>query len=206
MFRKLIIASAVLAATSSLAFAANYKGDYKGEAAPAPCPPSGPNFVAAPYLGVAVGSMVNSGDGSYRSLNAQLFGGYGAMLNESWYLAGEIFGTPGNAKISDRPNSATATTYSYKTSWDWGLSIIPGYMLNNSTMAYLRGGWVQTRFNGSNVSQTKSGWQLGAGMETAIAQNWDLRGEYVYSRFKNVNNLGNVNSDRVNVGVVYKFV
>lgn len=203
MFKKLLVASAVLAASTSVALAANYKGDYKGEHAPAPCPVN--VFAAGPYVGLSVGDRTNySGTPTvFRGLDGILSLGYGTMLNPSFYLAGEIFGL-GTLNVNDMTYTSGTTNVGAKSSWGYGLSIIPGYMITDYVMTYLRLGGIRTRFNDQNVNV--NAWQVGLGGQTNIVQNWDLRAEYVYSRYNSVSGIGNTSANQANLGLVYKFL
>jgi hypothetical protein len=157
-----------------------------------------------PYFGVSIGAITNSGDTSFRGITGQLFAGYGALIN-SFYIAGELFGTPGTAKVNDR---STSSATSLRTTYDYGASLLLGGAFNDKTIGYVRGGGVATRFRSqNNCGCMQNGWQVGIGGQTNIVYPYlDVRGEYVYSHYKNVSSaVGNVNSDRVNVGLVFKF-
>lgn len=199
MFKKIVIASAVLAA-SSVAFAGhNYKGDYKGETV-APCPTY--QFMAGPYLGLSAG-VRNNYTGTpvvYKGLEGTISAGWGWMLDPMWYLAGEIFaGDSINLK-----NYKAADGSSVKSTWSVGIDILPGFMITDHVLAYLRAGWVRTRFNDQGTN--KSGWQIGLGGQTNLWANWDLRGEYVYSYYGKVNAIGHPQADQFNLGIIYKFI
>lgn len=204
MFRKLLIASAVLALTSSVAFAHNYKGDYKGEA----CPTY--NFLAGPYVGLSVGPKVifTGAPAVYHGFEGTLSAGYAAMMNPMFYLAGELF-VQDSAKFK---NYTAPGAGSVRTRWGWGASILPGYMVNDHALAFLRLGVVDTRFSSSHSSHHSSnnngrwGGQIGLGGQTNICGNWDLRGETVYSQYKRVSHVGRPRGYNFNVGIVYKFV
>lgn len=159
----------------------------------------------APYIGAGLGITTNtttSGShfGSYRGVPFNVFAGYGGNVNESFYLAGEVGGTVGNATLND--NGTLKTSYSY------GASVIPGVMLSDHTLAFGRVGVVGTHF--SSLDTTRAGAQFGLGMQTSLTQNLDLRGEYDYTAYKNVNALrfndsSNPRTDAFNLGLVYKF-
>ena len=199
MFKKLLIASAILATTSSVAFAGGcYKGDYKGEASPC-CPTF--TYSTGPYLGFSVGPRVNitSDNMSYEGFEGTLFGGYAAMLTPCFYLGGELY-IADSAQIDDYNLPTTGV----KTSWNYGLSIMPGYMINDRTLGYIRLGANRAHFPDSSGNAT--GWQGGLGMQTALTQEWDLRGEYVYTYYNSVSGVTNPQANQFNVGLVYKFL
>lgn len=176
MFKKLLVTTAVLAMSSSIAMASS-----------------------APYLGASVGIANNSySGGNYRGLTTQLSGGYGAIINQSFYIAGELFA---NLFTITMNNNSFANNM--RSTYGYGASVIPGLMISNHTMGYLRAGVVQTRF--SKLNSTGTGGQFGLGLQTSVTQNWDLRGEYDYVSYGNIAHGISPNSDQFNVGVVYKF-
>jgi opacity protein-like surface antigen len=70
-------------------------------------------------------------------------------------------------------------------------------------MAYGRGGFVRTRF--SNVNKMSTGGLLGLGLQTAMTQHVDLRGEYAYTTYANTGGIQSPRMDEFDVGVAYKF-
>lgn len=206
MFRKLIIASAVLALSSNLAYAhKNFKGEqgepvYKGEA---PCPVE--VYTAGPYVGLSVGPRINvSGSPSVaEEFTGILSAGYGALWDQTYYLAGEVF-VQDSAKLKSWDNYYGA---SGRDTWGAGLSVLPGYMLTPHVLGFLRLGWEESHFTNTATSNTnKGGWIVGLGGQTNIVQNWDLRGEYDYTQYNRVTNVGKVLSHQFVLGLVYKFV
>jgi opacity protein-like surface antigen len=176
MFRKLVVTSAVLVITSSIAMAN-----------------------AAPYVGVSVGVANNSySGGNFRGVTTQLSGGYGATINQSFYLGGELF--VNNFTITMNDNSYAN---SMRSTYGYGASIIPGLIISNHTMAFLRAGVVRTRF--SELSHTGTGGEVGLGLQTSVTQNWDLRAEYDYVGYGNIVHGISPNADQFNLGLVYKF-
>jgi opacity protein-like surface antigen len=176
MFKKLLATSAILATCSTMALAGG-----------------------APYLGASLGVVNNtaSSGGSFRGIPLTISGGYGALVNQSIYLGGELFGTLGTSTLNNN-----AIVQSLKTTYGYGLGFIPGVMLSDHAMAYMRLGVVKTRF--SNIGNTATGGQVGFGMQTSITQNWDLRGEYDYTKYRSISGVS-PRSDTFNVGLVYKF-
>lgn len=177
MFKKLLVTAAILAVSSSAMAAIN----------------SAP----APYLGGAVGLVNNSSDYNtdYRGISGTVFGGYGGIVSPCTYLGGEVFVVPGTLTMSE--------SSFLKTSWSVGASFIPGYMLNDKTMAYARFGVVDSHFTTSG--QTKAGGQAGLGLQTTLCQNWEVRGEYTYSKYGSSSGITSPASDGFNLGLVYRF-
>lgn len=176
MFKKILLASAVLAATTGVAIAN-----------------------PAPYVGAGLGINTNTANnvaGSYRGVPFNVFAGYGGVLDQSFYLAGEVSGTVGTAEVAN--NGTVKTTYGY------GASVLPGVMLSDHTLAFARAGVVRTHFsNFSNHMQT--GGQFGLGLQTGLTQNVDLRGEYDFTAYRSSGSNPAARSDAATASLVYKF-
>lgn len=187
MLKKVILASAVLASSASFAMNA-----------------------PAPYVGASLGVTANTSNikgsgtsavGNYRGVPFNVFAGYGGIVNQGFYLAGELAATLGTGDIQDN---------GLKSSYGYGASILPGMMLNDHTLAFARAGLVKARFPKQNSNST--GGELGLGMQTSLTPSIDVRGEYDFIAYRSVNGrTGGVNysvsprSDQFNLGVVYKF-
>lgn len=187
MLKKLFVAFAMLTATTGAAIAD-----------------------PAPYLGASIGILNNtstgvrvptgpntfvSNPGFYRGVPFNLFAGYGGVINQNFYLAGEVFGTAATAEINDK--NKLKTTYGY------GASLIPGVLLSDHTLAYGRIGVVRSQF--SEAKSNSNGAQFGFGLQTCLTQNIDLRAEYDFTAYKSVGLVSSPRQDAVNVGLVYKF-
>lgn len=195
MFKKTLLISTILATTTS--FAAS----------------------TAPYVGASLGiinntsssvpyaTQTNSGQptrilaqpGNFRGVPLNVFAGFGGVINQNFYLAGELFGTVATAEISS--NNGLKTSYGY------GVSILPGFVLSDHTLAFVRGGLVRTRF--SDANNTETGGQVGVGLQATLTQNMDVRGEYDYTSYGSFNNsIGKISSptsDAFNAALIYKF-
>lgn len=205
MFKKLVIASAVLAASTGIAFAGHhsYKGDYKGEMSVPSCPTCATySFMSGPYIGLSAGVRNNySGEPAvYKGIEGTLSLGYAGVLTPMFYLAGELFaGDSFNIK-----NYHDGSPGTVRSTWSWGGSVIPGIMINDFVMGFVRVGGQSTRFQSPGTS--KGGWHVGVGGQTSLAPCWDLRAEYVYYQYGRVSGIGHPATDLFNVGVVYKFM
>ncbi len=182
MFKKIILASAILAATVGVAEAA----------------------APAPYVGASIGltnNFITSGNaagGTYRGVPFNLFAGYGGVVSQSFYLAGEFNATLANATVNN--SNGNRSTYGF------GVSLIPGVMINESTMAYGRLGVVNTHFSNLN-SSNRTGGQFGLGLQTSVTQNVDVRGEYDYVAYQSKDTVWGSYAPRQDVftvGLVYK--
>lgn len=177
MLKKMMLASAVFASTMSMAAT----------------DPS-------PYVGASLGLNVNSSTnasfgnaGVFRGLPLSIFAGFGGVVTESFYLAGEVTGTLTTGVISNKNKM--------KTNYGYGLSVLPGVMLNDNTLAFVRAGFVRTRF--SDVNKMSTGGQFGFGMQSSITQNMELRGEYDYTSYANMGGIKSPTTDAYTLGVVY---
>lgn len=196
LLKKILLTGSILSLTTSVALAIG-----------------GPS----PYVGISTGLISNGANktvvstspsktiGNFRGIPLNFFGGYGGEIYQNIYLAGELFGTAGTANISNK--DGLKTTYSY------GLSALPGVMLNERTLAYARIGVIRSRFANFSSGRIRTGGQFGAGLQTCLTQNLDLRGEYDYVTYNTgkiwtANNTKNYlipHMDQFTLGLVYKF-
>lgn len=172
-FKLKIITGTCLLLSSTLAFAANYKGDaphYKGEVCPTCMVPA--SLMDGFYLGGQVGhdsyafrqsTSFFDGDDLLTSFNPKLsakgwmggiFLGYGSYFNNWGYLGAEVGVNGTNADSSWTVNiSDDLGSYSSKVeaNHSWFLSILPGVKINDSTLGYIRLGarWDNLKFRES---------------------------------------------------------
>lgn len=147
-----------------------------------------------PYIGGALGVQNTEG---YNGLFAQAFGGINARLGQSQkvYVGGELFADTGTLPLSQK--------YFHRTTYGFGASVIPGFILSEKTLAFIRAGIATFRFNKTNNFFT--GGQLGLGLQTAINDCTDIRGEYVYTGKGIFHNFGTPRFNFFNLGILYKF-
>jgi opacity protein-like surface antigen len=183
MFKKLLMTSAIFVVNSSVVFANG-----------------------SPYVGASLGINTNTSTAgsNFRGIPVDIFAGYGSTVNTNLYLGGEVFATPTTITVTNTAVNSVKTTYSY------GATFIPGIMLSDHSAAYVKIGAVRSHF--SIQSQNVNGGQLGFGMQTSVNQNLDLRGEYVYTGYRSVNQTVagtttriSPKTDAFNLGLVYKF-
>lgn len=257
-----VIASTLLLGSAS-ASATNYKGDYKGEAMPAPAPCPQPLLLRDGfYLGAQVGydayrvratSNTNTAftgvagvAGANYSANpvvasngfaGGIFGGYGMYWNNWYYLGAEVFFNGSAASqaqnISTTVNGvAVANTRSVyekvSTGASWGISVLPGLKVNDSTLTYIRLGYNQAKLKGQSTYTTSStapgsvgisnyaskntwqgGFNYGLGIETAVYPMVSVRSEYShtgYNSFSDNNGTRYSASDnQMMVSLIYHF-
>lgn len=151
------------------------------------------------YVGVGGGfGAVNhkvglAGLGSFNGIGGEgLFGevtaGYDYMLTDRFLLGGFIDAHVGNIgmTVGVGPLDVDLTNgYGF----DAGARL--GYVLNESTLGYVLGGFSWEHFKldtgllGFKYSDDRSGYMLGAGMETVVGHNWTIEAEYRYSNYGN---------------------
>lgn len=95
--------------------------------------------------------------------------------------------------------------------WSLDLTARAGYLVNPTTLAYVRGGYTNARVDTTltNASmelseeENRDGWLVGAGVERKLVQNISARLEYRYSDLSE--GEGNYDRHRVLAGLAYRF-
>jgi opacity protein-like surface antigen len=181
MLRKLFVTSAVAMLAANMAVAA-----------------------PAPYVGAGLGILNNTSNNHHNSLHFRGvpisgFAGYGGMVNQNVYLAGELGATVATSGISN-------STKAIETDYGYDMSVLPGVMLSDHTLAFARLGVARSHFTSPDKMVT--GARVGAGLQTSLTQNVDLRGEYdftAYRSYKQGSTSIAPRADLVNASLVYKF-
>lgn len=173
------------------------------------------SFSTGPYVGLSAGPLINmvglpafytgfSGTGSV---------GYSRLFHQHLYLSGEIFGSD-NGEILNRPNMNNNFSMflngNIRSSWSYGVNLIPGIMINDRLLGYVRGGFIRQQFNkviqqSNKTGISRNGWNVGIGGQSQLYRNIDLRLEYVLSRYQRIGGYFPA-TNQVNLGFVYKFV
>jgi len=204
----------------------NYKAEtnYKAEVPP-PCPP----VLALRegfYLGIGVGydsyrthqstdlsitdigvtvpdfTSASSANASATGWMGGIFAGYGHFW-DNLYLALEINANASNADSAFSYNDSVGNVaYSkVKARGSYGIALLPGIRLNDSSLLYFRFGYLRTNFkaNGNatlvdldtgtsfpvaaSANSWRNGFQWGPGIQTAIADNVSIRGEFTHTSY-----------------------
>jgi outer membrane immunogenic protein len=189
----------MLGAAGAMAMASAVRAADMVAPAPIPAPTAGFNWTGF-YVGVGGGfGAVNhkvglTGLGSFNGIGGEgVFGeltvGYDHMLTNRFLLGGFIDVHAGNigptVRITGLPDIDLTNSY--------GFDAVArlGYVLNGSTLGYVLGGYTWEHFKldsgalGFSYDENRSGYVLGAGMETAIGHNWTIKAEYRYSNYGN---------------------
>ena len=221
-----ILAASLLVSTSG--YAANYKGEggFKEMAQPQQqtmMASASNGLKDGFYVGAQIGhdnyrahqtssevladgsTVVGSHTPDASGLAGGLFAGYGKYF-DAFYLGGELFV---NTTGADQTDSVTITSagstvsYSSKATvgTSWGISILPGLKVNDSTLAYVRLGYNQAHLKGQETAvdaaavsaySSKNDWQggfnYGLGIETAICNNLSVRGDYSHTSYNSFSN------------------
>lgn len=185
MFKKQLIASAAFLFSSTICFANSF-------------------LYVAPTV---VLQNISSDDSSnFRSLSPRLGFGYAAELAQGLFLAGEVNVTawPINLSSNDDDGDTDDTNNSsleIKTTFD--VSILPGMMFSENTLGYIRLGVASAQFEESDDSVIAG--ELGIGLQTALANCWYIRGEYIYTTYASVDDISSPSSDTFALSFIYAF-
>jgi len=202
MFKKIALVCALFASASS-AYAVS-PGVYVGADA-------GVNYAMFKDSGDA--ASANFGDAGAM---ADIFIGYGGIVNQNIYLGVEIFGAAASSDVDGI--EADGGSLEFDTNNSYGASFIPGVLLTDCTMAYARIGVIRTGFEvkgtaagggeQNSANETSTGGQAGLGVQTRISKNLDIRGEYdftSYQSFHEEDDKISPTSGQVKLGLVYHF-
>lgn len=157
-------------------------------------------FNGTPYIGPTLYEQdITTNDANYRGVRASFSLGYMALF-DFYYLAAEAFASPFMWTFnSNHPYQQDGL----KISRNLGLGILPGIMITEELIGFLRLGVVRSTFQDPNNIVT--GWQGGIGLETSLSTACSLRGEYIYTDYGNINGIGVPRSDEIGLGLIYKF-
>ncbi|MGX8008041.1 outer membrane protein [Mesorhizobium sp. ORM8.1] len=112
--------------------------------------------------------------------------GYDYMVSQRFLLGGLIDAHVGSIKTS---LDALGLSADIKETYGFDVGVRAGYLLTPSTLGYVLGGYswqkykLDTNIGGFGFDWHQGGYFVGAGVETAINNNWTLKGEYRYTRF-----------------------
>ena len=143
------------------------------------------------------------------SFTGGIFAGYDREVAPRFVVGGEA---GFNLSASDEIRAGSGTDLvTVNPRWSIDLTTRAGYLVNPSTLVYVRGGYVNARVKttvtdaqGSlSESQSRDGWLVGGGVERLIATNLSARLEYRYSDLGEGD--GRFNRHRVLAGVAYRF-
>lgn len=159
---------------------------------------------------------VNIGIGYTTSLNDKFTLGVLAEINPlntklgttSQYFAG----VPSGSNVDD----------TIKIHGQWGISLVPGYKINNESLGYLKFSYLSTKIDQTPVNGTAAtlrnmnGYGIGVGYKYALSQKWQVFAETNYKKYSDktalvansilpYTNSAVLNGYNVLVGISYKF-
>ena len=210
--KKILLAGAALAALATSAVAA----DLPSRKAPVYAPVATPVFAwSGSYIGLNVGYDWFTGNASkLHGASIALRGGH------DWQLSnGLVLGVLADVGYSFAKHTVSGAGWSdsIKARWDASLDARVGYAVSPSMLAYALGGFTYRNFENKGyytvppiVTYKNSidayGFNVGAGVEYKVAQNWSVYGEYRFTRvFLDTRANPGVNSHGVKLGVNYRF-
>ena len=178
-------------------------------------------------------NSVNAGN---QGVNGSIFGGYAWTFSNKLFLAGEIFGTLTNVPVDAVGNSNTDTDPSLNQATDttdvsmrlkgtYGVRLLPGYQVTQSTVVYGLVGYSRadidssathtlsvtpaggdtTSFESSNSdSNWFNGLQLGVGSMVKVAEHVALRGDIIWTGYQSqtIQSGGVSNADGSSAGSI----
>lgn len=172
-------------------------------------------------------NVINKTELAAQGVLGDLFAGY--SWHRNWfYLAGELNGNISSAKFNTSNDELVHSNYSqtsYKINPTWGVSLLPGVLLPETTLLYGRVGYTDGKFviNTTDISLANdktwlSGLRLGVGLEKRIYNKIGLRAEYSHISYKGQSEtvfdpVGNVtketnvdpDSNQFELGIDYRF-
>ncbi|MES2217219.1 MAG: outer membrane beta-barrel protein [Pseudomonadota bacterium] len=191
------------------------------------------SFELAPIALAPVGSFGSSVVISENGLAGGIFAGFGMYLNERFYLGGEVFmnnsGASQSQNFTVNTSDLAGTVGSYtkvSAGPSWGISLLPGWKVNNKSRVYVRFGYNQAYLRSQSnyavtsggivtsgasaiLSQWQGGFNYGLGIETAVYPNVSIRTEYSHTGYESfADGNGTINSPSDNqlmVSLIYHF-
>lgn len=138
---------------------------------------------------------------TFQGLAPQISAGYGDWNFFPFYLAGELFVIPVKPLTIHNVTNTTSGG-SVRPGWTAGISALFGANLDGYIKFYARVSALYTYFD--VVNQTKSGFQVGPGLEWILNNNWSLRGEYILTYYRSTS-AGTPSAQQGGLGIVYYF-
>jgi len=193
-----------------VAYAFNWTGAYVGA------------NIGANWANIGLPSGITGNSGNSTALAGGLQAGY------LWQAGQIVYGLEGDVDYNGNSRSfsyVNGNTYSEREKLDWSFGARGrlGYAFDRF-LPFVSGGITFANLNSrlTNVttgasdsnSRLRTGYQLGAGLEYAVTNNWTVRGEYIFSDYGrytvNYGNNGvalrhNVTDDALRFSINYKF-
>lgn len=134
-----------------------------------------------------------------------IYGGYGKYFNQ-FYAGAEVLATTTGASVK-YTTTLNGLNGELPASWQtnihvnsrYGLSLLPGFKVNDSSLVYLRFGYSRLSLRTAEIenfplrgsgSMGRTNWvngiDYGVGIETLLYTNWSLRGEYTHTEYQSI--------------------
>lgn len=182
MFRKLLTTAAVLFLTVSPGYSAL-------------------TFYIAPGLSYDDFHVNNNTNTVFQGLDPRIAVGFSNWNIASFYLGAEIFANPITpATINNRTPDGGVII---KPNYTYGISLLPGFHLDDYISLFVRASIIQTRFN--QLGTTRNGYQVGGGVEIAFCGQWAGRAEYTYNAYKHFDGNDNFHANLGTISFLYYF-
>lgn len=201
MLKNIIVAgSAILALLPAAASAQNFQGPYAGAQA---------GWQETELRDPATELGTFALDQERQSFTGGVFAGYDQQVAPQVVVgaeAGADFGA------DDAVETTTGTgVVAIDPKWSLDLTARAGYLIDPSTLAYVRGGYTNARVETTATtplselaeSENRDGWLVGAGIERQLLERVSARLEYRYSDLSEGD--GDYDRHRVLAGVAYRF-
>lgn len=152
--------------------------------------------LAGGYAGVQGGYDIFGFGTNGKGIEGGVYMGYNAPVAEKVLVGGEV-----NFNLTDAKSSLAGA----KAKNDYGIAARAGYLVTDSSMLYVRGGYSRALIRVDNLgSKHFDGWNVGGGIEAALTDSMSVRAEFVYTRYNSGLGL-HPNQKNMNIGVAYHF-
>lgn len=125
-------------------------------------------------------------DEGHLGFAAGVIAGYGIELNK-FYLGAEGFFDKTSPSLVSNVTVGSTTHYSTFIKNRWGVSLMPGYYVRETTKILGRVGYVNStvhQYSSNNFNQSLDGLELGLSLEESFTDRLGLRGEYIYTQYR----------------------
>jgi outer membrane immunogenic protein len=171
---------------------------------------------------------------------ADFYGLYlGLELFGNWSDAGASAHLSTSPEVPTLPTNGPPGTYlinqqlitNFKVTNNLGISFLPGYKLNSTSVLYVRLGYnwskievKQSNFNNASFEdhvgvvtfvgnqnsvtsgcQYTHGFNYGVGLESAFEDNLSVRGEYTHTNYNSFSTLSSITDNQFMIGMIYHF-
>lgn len=180
---------------------------------------------ASSNINITTDSSTSQQDRSLRGYLGGVHIGYSWQVMQHALLGIEAFALANSTEtsyysVSSIGSDVSTTDNKIREQNGFGLSLLPGYQLNQSSLLYARIGYIDAKFEktgtgtdlGPDFSTNKPGLQLGLGYKVAFNNQWSVSGEYDYADYAEIHtsdSTGNFNYDmednQYKFGINYHF-